>query len=394
VNDLTHLQSQLANDPYPLYRLLRSEGRVHWSDLPRGWLVPHYADVVDVLRDPRLGAHQGEGHGGNRLRISPALEQQYRRTLFYMDPPAHTELRDRVRHAFTPRKTARLRGRIEAIANELIDAALPSGRIELIADFAYPLPVLVIAELLGIAARDLPLLKRWSDELAVLLVEPFKTQDDVDRCDQSLVEMRRYFEAVFEERRAEPREDLVSQLVSPEGGGLDEDDLFALVSLILVAGHETTTNLIGNSVLALLRDPAAKSFLEADPARVHGVVDELLRFDSPVQVAQRVAKEDCVVAGQEVKRGDRLYAMLGSANRDEAAFSDPDRLDFGRGDVRHVAFGQGVHFCLGASLARLEGGVAIETLLRRLPALKADFETPVWRQRVVLRGLQSLPLRF
>ncbi len=394
MNDLSHFQEQLSNDPYPIYRLLRSEGRAHWSDFPRGWLIPHYADVVAVLRDPRLGAHRDEGEGECRLRIPPALERLYRRTLFFMDPPAHTRLRDRVRHAFTPRKAARLRGRIEAIAHELIDAVESTGRIELIADFASPLPVRVIAELLGIPARDLPLLERWSDELGILLVEPFKTQQDVDRCDVSLAQMRSYFEAVFEERRAVPQDDLVSQLVSPETGGLDEDDLFALVSLILVAGHETTTNLIGNSVLALLRDPAARSFLEADLGRARDAVDELLRFESPVQVAQRVAFEDCEVAGQPVKCGDRLFALLGSANRDEAAFPNPDRLDFQRGEVRHVAFGQGIHFCLGASLARLEGAVALETVLRRLPALKADFETPVWRQRVVLRGLQALPLRF
>jgi hypothetical protein len=394
VNDLSHLQDQLAIDPYPLYRLLRQHGRAHWSDLPRGWLIPHYADVASVLRDPRLGARQGEGRAENRLHIPPVLERLYRRTLFYMDPPDHSQLRDRVRHAFTPRQAARLRERIEAIAHELIDAVAPSGRIELIRDFAYPLPVRVIAELLGVPARDLPLLKRWSDDLAVLLVEPFKTQELIDRCEVSLAGMRSYFEAVFAERRAAPQDDLVSRLVSARTGGLEPDDLFALVSLILVAGHETTANLIGNSVLALLRDADARRFLQEDPARLHGAIDELLRFDSPVQVAQRVALEDCVVAGQPVKRGDLLYAMLGSANRDEAAFPDPDRLDFQRGEVRHLAFGMGVHFCLGASLARLEGALALEALLRRLPALKADFEAPVWRKRVVLRGLQTLPLRF
>ena len=311
-----------------------------------------------------------------------------------MDPPAHTRLRDRVRHAFTPRRAARLRGRVEAIAHELIDAVQPTGRIELIADFAYPLPLRVIAELLGMPTRDLPLLKRWSDHLAVLLVEPFKTQQDVDRSEVSLAEMSRYFEPLFAQRRASPQDDLVSELVSPEAAGLDRDDLIGLVSLILVAGHETTTNLIGNAVLSLLRDPDARSFLEEDPSRADAAIDELLRFESPVQVAQRVAREDCVVAGQEVKRGDRLYALLGSANRDEAAFPDPDRLDFGRGEVRHVAFGQGIHFCLGASLARVEGAVALQCLLSRLPALKGDLETPVWRKQVVLRGLQELPLRF
>ena len=395
MNDVSELQEMLWKDPYPLYRLLRSEGRATWSDFPRGWLVPHYADVVDVLRDPRLGAHVDEGRDMvKRVRISPELDRHYRQTLFFMDPPAHTRVRDPVRHAFTPRKAARLAPRIEAIANELIDEVVASGSIELIGDFAYPLPVRVIAELLGVPDGDLPLLKRWSDDTAVLLVEPFKTQEQVDRSEVSLAEMRRYFGAVFVERRAAPSDDLISELVALGSQTLDDDQLFALVSLILVAGHETTTNLIGNSVLSLLRDPEARAFLENDPTRIPAAVDELLRFESPVQVAQRVAREDCVVVGQEVKRGDRLYTLLGSANRDEATFPDPDRLDFERGDIRHVAFGQGIHFCLGASLARLEGGIALQTLLRRLPGLKADFETPVWRKQVVLRGLEHLSLRF
>lgn len=394
--DVSQLQDQLWNDPYPLYAAMRAEGRAHWSDFPRGWLIPRYADVVDVLRDPRLLAHP-EGSVGpedSRLRISAALQRQTERTLMFMDPPAHTRLRDQVRRSFTPRKAAQLGPRIEAIASELIDELEPRGSLELIGDFAYPLPILVIAELLGVTAGDVALLKRWSDDTVVLLVEPFKTQQDVGRCEVSLAEMREYFVALFAERKAAPRDDLISELVSPGEQGPDDDDLFALVSLILVAGHETTTNLIGNSVLALLRHPEARSVLEADPSGIDSAVDELLRYDSPVQVVQRVANEDCVVAGQAVKRGDRLYPLLGSANRDPEVFPDPDRLDFGRGEVRHVVFGQGIHFCLGASLARLEGAIALRTLLRRLPGLKADLETPVWNRRVVLRGLQSLLLRF
>jgi hypothetical protein len=312
-----------------------------------------------------------------------------------MDPPAHTRLRDRVRHAFTPGRVARLRPRIRAIAEELLAAAESAGRLELIADFAYPLPVRVIAELLGIPAHDLPLLRRWSDDLAVLLVEPFKGEGAEARSERSLTEMRAYFEDVFAARRRAPRDDLVSGLVgAAPADALDDDELFGLVSLILVAGHETTTNLIGNSVLALLRNPDARRFLDAEPSRIPGAVDELLRYESPVQVAQRIARQDCEVAGQRVRRGDRLYALLGSANRDPEAFPEPDRLDFQRGDVRHVAFGSGLHFCVGATLARLEGAVALETLLRRLPAFEADFEKPVWRRRLVLRGLEALPLRF
>jgi hypothetical protein len=394
VNDVSQLQEMLWKDPYPLYRLLRSEGRAHWSDFPRGWLIPHYTDVLDVLRDPRFGARRDDGPDVGRLRISPELDRQFRKTLFFMDPPDHTRIRNQVGRAFTPRRVLDLAERIEAIANELVDAVEASGSIELIGDFAYALPVRVIAELLGVPARDLPRLRRWSDDTAVLLVEPFKTQEDVDRAEVSLAEMRKYFEAVFTQRRAAPLDDLISGLVSGTGPLLGEDELFALVSVMLVAGHETTTNLIGNSVLSLLNDADSREVLAADPARIPDAIDELLRFESPVQVAQRVAHEDCVVAGQEVKAGDPLYALLGSANRDPSVFPDPDRLNFERGEVRHVAFGQGVHYCVGASLARLEGAIAIQTLLRRLPTLKADFETPSWGKRVVLRGLTSLPLRF
>ncbi len=394
--DVSALQEELREDPYPLYRVLRESGRAHWSELPRGWLIPHHSDVVAVLRDPRLGVDR-RVRSDSRCPHDRAsiLDKQHDQTLFFMDPPAHTRLRERVRHAFTPRRVEALRPRIQAIAEELLEAAASRGRLELIADFAYPLPVRVIAELLGIPADDLPLLRRWSDDLAVLLVEPFKDEDADARCEASLTEMRTYFEAVFSERRSAPRDDLVSELVGAEpADALDDDELFGLVSLVLVAGHETTTNLIGNSVLALLRNPEARRFLAVDPSRTADAVDELLRFESPVQVAQRIALEDCEVAGQRVRRGDRLYPLLGSANRDPEAFPEPDRLDFRRGEVRHVAFGSGRHFCLGAALARLEGAVALETLMRRLPSFKADFEKPVWRQRLVLRGLETLPLRF
>lgn len=394
--DVSALQEELREDPYPLYHLLREGGRAHWSERPRGWLIPRHADVVAVLRDPRLGVDRSVQPAGQCPHESASiLEAQRAQTLFFMDPPAHTRLRDRVRHTFTPRRVERLRPRIRAIAEELLTAAESRGRLELIADFAYPLPVRVIAELLGIPAHDLPLLRRWSNDLALLLVEPFKEEGVEARSEASLTEMRAYFEDVFTARRKAPREDLVSELVgAAPADALNDDELFGLVSLILVAGHETTTNLIGNSVLALLRNPEARHFLAAEPSRIPGAVDELLRYESPVQVAQRIALEDCEVAGQRVQRGDRLYALLGSANRDPEAFPEPDRLDFGRGDVRHVAFGSGLHFCLGASLARLEGAVALETLLRRLPTFKADFEKPVWRRRLVLRGLEALPLRF
>ncbi len=396
MTDVSALQEELWEDPYPLYRLLREGGRAHWSERPRGWLIPRHADVVAVLRDPRLGVDRRLRPGGQCPRDSASiLEEQRERTLFFMDPPDHGRLRNRVHHAFTPRRVEELRPRIRAIAEELLTAVEARGRLELISDFAYPLPVRVIAELLGIPAHDLHLLRRWSDDLAVLLVEPFKGEGAEERRETSLTEMRAYFEDVFANRRKAPRDDLVSGLVcaGPEDA-LTDDELFGLVSLILVAGHETTTNLIGNSVLALLRNPEARRFLAAEPSRIPRAVDELLRYESPVQVAQRIAQQDCEVAGQRVQRGDRLYALLGCANRDPEAFPEPDRLDFRRGDVRHVAFGSGLHVCLGASLARLEGAVALETLMRRLPAFKADFEKPVWRRRLVLRGLEALPLRF
>lgn len=389
--DVAPLVAQLREDPYPLYRMLREGGRAHYSERPRGWLIPRYDDVSAVLRDPRLCV-DGERRQANQKLYSSSLREHRRHTLFYMDPPDHTRLRDRVRHAFTPRRAARMRERIQSIADELIDAVLPSGRMELIADFAYPLPVRVIAELLGVPAEDLALLRRWSDDLAVLLVEPFKGEGFEAKAEASLAEMRTYFANIFAMRRSAPRGDLVSGLVAEDA--LDERELFGLVSLMLVAGHETTSNLIGNSVLALLRDPDAHAFLMRNPERIPGAIDELLRFESPVQVAQRIAREDCVVAGQPVEAGQCLFAMLGSANRDPDAFPNPDRLDFERGDVRHLAFGQGVHFCLGASLARLEGAVALETLLRRLPGLESDGEAPVWRERIVLRGLERLPVHF
>lgn len=392
--DVSQNQVLLAKNPYPLYELLRQSGRAHWSDDPRGWLIPHYADVVDVLRDPRLGV-EPSGSPSGKSPADPQVETFLRQTLFFMNPPDHTRLRNSVRRAFTPNRARRLTPRIREIANELIDAAQVQSPFDLIADFAYPLSLRVIAELLGVPTDDLPLLKRWSDDLATLLVEPFKSEGAEERAAQSLREMRQYFDAVFAERRLEPREDLISQLVSlEEPNALNPDERFGLVSLVLIAGHETTTNLIGNAMLALLQDPDAMDFLVSEPSRVAKAIDELLRFDSPVQVAQRIAQQDCEVAGQQIREGDHLYALLGAANRDPSVFANPDRLDFTRKEVGHVAFGQGVHFCLGASLARLEGSIALETLLRRLPTINVDFEEPVRRQNLVLRGLESLPLRF
>jgi cytochrome P450 len=308
------------------------------------------------------------------------------------DPPDHTRLRGLVSKAFTPRTIETLRPRIEAIVSEQLDAVADAGHMDVIRELAYPLPVIVIAEMLGIPAVDREQFKRWSDE-AVASFGVTRISDFV-RSRNAFKELQAYFARVAEERRREPREDLLSALLAAEQEGekLTLQEVFETCILLLVAGNETTTNLIGNGLLALLRHPEQLELLRKDPSLIAGAVEELLRYDSPVQATSRFVLEDVALNGNVVQAGQQVIALLGAANRDPEHFEDPDRLDVTRADNQHLSLSQGIHYCLGAPLARLESQVAFLALLERFPNLRLAIDTPQWGDNLILRGLKSLPV--
>ncbi len=384
-------------DPYPFYDRLRREAPVYFSPVLRGWVLSRHADIVAVLQDARFSVERGRSNLFQRLQplrdLSPAFAEAITRNLLMLDPPDHTRLRRLVNKAFTPRMVDGLRPRIEALVDELLEPCAARGSIDLIRDFAYPLPVIVISEMLGLPVDDREQLKAWSDELAALL-DPLQASGGMARLERTFMEVKTYFGRIFAERRRTPTDDLIGALVSVEDRGetLTEMELLSLVMLLLGAGHETTTNLIGNAVVALLRHPAERRRMQDDPALVERAVEEFLRWDSPVQLTDRVATVDCEVAGKRVRKGVIIALLLGAANRDPAAFVAPDRLDVGRSDNPHLSFSHGVHFCLGAALARVETRIALGALLRRFPDFGGDPQPRNYRRSMVLRGVTSLPL--
>ena len=390
---------EFRQDPYPFYRRLRREAPVCRNRVFGGWALFRHCDIVAVLQDPRFSVQRQHSRLFQRIQpfrgLPPDFVAGITRNLLMLDPPDHTRLRRLVNRAFTPRRVAELRPRIEVLVDELLDDAARAPVPDLIRDFAYPLPVIVICELLGVPVEDRDRLKLWSDRLATIL-DPLQGEGGFPVLVQTYDEVATYFRALFAERRRAPRDDLVSALVAvqEDDDALTEAELLSLTMLLLGAGHETTTNLIGNAVLALLRFPDQRRRLQDDPSLMPSAVEEFLRYDSPVQLTDRVATADCEIGGRRVRRGEIVSLLLGSANRDPEVFPDPDRLDLGRQDNPHVAFGHGAHFCLGAALARLEAQEAIAGLLRRFPAFTGDATPRSYRRSVVLRGVMALPLEL
>ena len=375
---------QFREDPYPLYRYLLAAAPVQRNDLLEAWTVARYSDVVTVLTDPRFSA--------DRTSYSPD-GYEVAKSMLVSDPPDHTRLRTLVQKAFTPRIVEQLRPRIHAIVDDLLDHAFARGpEFDLIADLAYPLPVIVIAELLGVPAEDRATFHGWSATLAASL-DPLVSSDLMDRAWVSRDALHAYLRGIIAERRREPRSDLISALVAVEerGDTLREPELVVMCTLLLIAGHETTVNLIGNGTLALLKHPEQLSRLREAPTLISSAVEELLRFDSPVQMTGRLVTEDVQLGGKAIGAGEFVLPLLGAANHDPSQFSEPHQLDITRNPNPHVAFGRGIHFCLGAPLARVEGQIAIGSLVRRCPNLRLN-GTPKRRDQITLRGLESLPV--
>jgi cytochrome P450 len=384
------LAPSAIEDPYSLYHRLRAEDPVHQT--PAGiWVLSRYDDVALVLRDARFGRR-----GFQQLITARFGGPGFTHSMLLQDPPDHTRLRTLVSKAFTPRAIEGLRGRIEFMVDALLDAAVDRGEMDLIADLAYPLPASVICEMLGVPLQDRDGLREWSADIARSLDAVIVSDPEViTRANAAGAALREYFERLVAERRRAPRADILTGLIAAEEAGdrLSTDELFATVILLFLAGHETTANLIGNGVLALLRHPAELARLRDDPALIESAVEELLRYDSPVQRVSRITTGDVVIGDRTIPSGSLAMALLAAANRDPAHFPDPDRLDLARRDNRHLAFGSGIHFCLGAPLARLEGRIVFAALLRRCPRLALATDRVEWRQTFALRALMALPVR-
>lgn len=392
---LNPFSPELIPDPYPAYERLRSEGPTYFSPVGT-WVLSRYADVLTVLRDPRFG-RGGFGYNVDAMFGPGPIADSFSKWMLFLNPPDHTRLRVLVTKAFTPRAVEGLRRHIQEIVDSLLDPVQDVGKMDVIADLAYPLPVMVICELLGVPAGDRERFNEWSYDVARTL-DVFATPDPeiLTRGNEAVRGLTQYFRELVAARRRAPRDDLLSALVAAEeeGDKLSEDELLATCVMIFFAGHETTVNLIGNGMLALLRHPGQLERLRADPGLIQSAVEELLRYDGPVQRTGRITHGDVEVGGVSIPQGQRVAAFLGAANRDPAYFPEPDRLDVARANNHHLSLGGGIHYCLGAPLARLEAQIAINTLLGRMPNLTLETDTPAWRQTAVLRGLRELPVGF
>ncbi|HTT85935.1 MAG TPA: cytochrome P450 [Acidimicrobiales bacterium] len=393
-----------GRDPYPVYAALRERNPVHRSPLGF-WVFTRHADCLAVLRDKRVssdGRHI-DARDFPALRDRELVEGTSAEVLtemapfLFRDPPDHTRLRGLVQKAFTPRVVEGLRPRIQEICDELLDTALDRGGCDLVADFAYPLPVQIIVELLGVPAEDHERFRVWSDALARGLDPDFLLPPEAvrDRLN-GIISFVQYFAGLIEERRARPADDLVTRLIQAEEQGdvLTQGELLSTCILLLVAGHETTVNLISGGALALMEHPDQLARFRDDPAVTRTGVEEMLRYVGPVQLTGRVALEPIEVGGVTVGRGEFAMVLIGSANRDPAAFTDPDSFDVGRTENPNLGFGFGIHHCLGASLARLEAQVALTTLTRRARALRRLGDALAYKENVVLRGLAELPVEI
>ena len=391
------LDPEVLADPYPLYHRLRAEDPVHWDSFLHAWVVTRYTDVIRVLQtfsaDRTPSPEQLSAMG---LQALNPIAQIMVRQMLFLDAPDHTRLRSLASVAFTPRRVEGLRTHIQEIVDRLLDRVAPCGRADIIADLAAPMPAIVTAELLGVPAADHEQLKSWSADFAEMLGNFQHNPDRISRVLRSVEEMTAYFRSAMRGQHEHPRDGLIRALMTAEvdGSRLTEEEVVANVIVTMVGGQETTTNLIGNGVLSLLRHPDQLAKLRDNPSLTPSAVEELLRYESPSQHTARLARADVEMGGKQIRRRQAVIAVMGAANRDPDRFPEPDRLDITRQDNRHVAFGWAAHFCFGAPLARMEGQIAFETVLRRLPNLALEPLPLVWRHNLGLRGLAALPVVF
>lgn len=391
------LDPEVLANPYPLYRRLRTEAPVYWDPYLHAWVVTRYADVITVLhhfsanRTPSPEQLAAIG----LAELAPVAQVMVKQMLF-MDAPDHTRLRGLASTAFTPARVEALRSHIREILDNLLEPLLDAGRMDVIADLAAPLPAIVTAEMMGVPTADADQLKSWSADFAEVLGNFQHNPDRASRTLKCVEEMTSYFREAIQSQRVQPRDGLINALLTAEidGDRLTEEEIVASCIVTMVGGQETTTNLIGNGVLTLLRHPLELERLRNDLTLVPSAVEELLRYESPSQHTARICPEDTELGGRTIRKGQAVIAVMGAGNRDPERFPDPDRLDLGRTDNRHLAFGWASHFCFGAPLARIEGQLVFEAIARCLLNLNLEPGPLVWRDNLGLRGLTSLPVTF
>lgn len=395
----------LAN-PYPVYDQLRANDPIYWSAENGYWILTRYADIASLIQNPKLSSNRIRAHAG---RMPDQAKLQFRpffsavsSWMLMIDPPDHTRLRGIVNKAFTPRTVENMRALIQQLIDDMLARVKQQQRMEVMGDVANPLPAMVIAAMLGVPGSDQPQFKSWSDDISMALsgIDGASSKEELfalyETAQKSYLALSAYFREKVGELRINPKENLLSALVQAEekGDRLTESELFANCVLLMIAGHETTTNLIGNGVLALIRNPEQQEALRQNPDAIVSAVEELLRYDSPVQKMGRIALADISISGQEIKQGQLVCLGFGAANRDPEQFASPQELNINRQPNRHFAFGHGLHYCVGAALARLEGQIVVHSILRSLPTLRLQQENLEWHRNFTLRGLKSLPVAF
>jgi cytochrome P450 len=401
------LDQQLAapsffRDPYPVYAELRRHNPVHWSDVLQSWVLTRYDDVFATLHEPQLLSS-----AGRMTKLLDQLPQPYREsvrwidthyaaTLPFMNPPRHTRVRSLFNKAFTPRVVEGMRGEMQAIVDELLAPFQAGDQLDLMRDLAYPLPIIVISALVGVPSQEREQFKRWTYEIFGIFSSGRAVLDTVETGRRSLLETRAYLSDLIAQRRRQPQDDMISRLIAVEEQGdvLTAEEVLANCVTLFVAGHETTNGLIGNAMAALLRHPDQLARLRAEPALIGSAIEEFLRYDGSLQRNWRLATADLTLHGVTIRQGEMVSQMLGAANRDPEQFIEPDRLDLSRPANRHLGFGHGLHYCIGAPLARVETELAILTLLRRFPRLRLASDSLEWRADYTFRSLTSLPVEL
>lgn len=384
---------EILEDPYPAYHALRETDPVHL--IPSGeWYVTRFDDVATIFTDKRFCRAAPEGFAllEYKRRETTAFDEMIAKWMLFMDPPAHTRLRQLVNGWFSPRRIEAMRPAIQSIVDDLLDAVADNGTLELVSDFAYPLPVMVISAILGIPREDYGRFREVSRQINKA-IDTGGMEDAAD-CRDTLKELQHYFEDQIAHRRKAPADDLISYLLTAQAteSGITDEELVSTCIMMLFAGHETTKNLISSAVLTLIRNPAQLHRLQGNPELIASAVEEFLRFESPVQKTGRWTKESVTLGGKTIPKDRLVVAVIAAANRDPEKFPDPDRLDVTRNDGAHLAFGRGAHHCTGNLLARIEAQVAVNAILRRLPRLGLADEKPEWQDTLVIRGLKRLPL--
>ena len=389
------LDPNFIANPYPTYKELRERDPYHPSPLTKAMVLSRYEDVDAILRNYKSFSNErGPVGSRNRRGIGEQIENELQPSMLSLDPPDHTRLRSLVSRAFTPRQIAKMEDHIRETAHSLLDEVDGQNEFDLMSNLASLLPTVVIAEMIGVPTKDRQQFKEWSDQFARVL-EPNLTEDELGRVFDTAQLFDGYFRDIVADHRVNPRDDLVSRLIEAEeeGDHLTEDEMIVTLRLLLVAGNETTTNLIGNGLKALLEHPDQLHLLREQPELLDNAIEELLRYDSPVQVDGRTTLDEFTIDRHTLKPGRPVSLLIGGANRDPEEFRDPETLDITREDVGNISFGRGIHHCLGAPLARLEGKIAFEAMLERFDDISLGARTPVYKPNIVLRGLRHLDIR-